>query len=135
MDTLNPGRAWRKQEDQTVARKTYSDEFRRDAVELYRSTPTATVVGITGDLGIMDTTLSGWLQAAGVPLHCRASGGRSGPPPSAESPAQELARLRTRVAELEAAERKLNSERDILRAAAKYFAAETRSVLTSAGVL
>ena len=29
-------------------------------------------------------------------------------------------------AELEASERKLNSERDILRAAAKYFAGETR---------
>ena len=37
-----------------------------------------------------------------------------------------VARLRARVAELEASERKLNSERDILRAAAKYFAGETR---------
>ena len=39
---------------------------------------------------------------------------------------QELARLRARVAELEANERKLGAERDILRAAAKYFAGETR---------
>ncbi len=54
MDTLSPGRAWRKREDQTVARKTYSEEFRRDAVELYRTTPGATVVGIAADLGIMD---------------------------------------------------------------------------------
>jgi transposase len=30
--------------------------LRRDAVELYRSTPEATVVG--GDVGIMDATLS-----------------------------------------------------------------------------
>ena len=118
--------AWRKREDQTVARKTYSEEFRRDAVELYRSTPGATVVGIAADLGIMDTTLSGWLKAAGVPLHAR-SGGRSGPPrPDGETPEQELARLRSRVTELEADQRKLNSERDILRAAAKYFAGETR---------
>src|SRR3954454_2281562 len=57
---LNPGRAWRKREDQTVARKTYSEEFRRDAVELYRTTPGATVVGIAGDLGIMDGTLPAW---------------------------------------------------------------------------
>ncbi len=49
-----------------MARKTYSEEFRRDAVELYRSTPGATVVGIAGDLGIMDGTLSAWLKAAGV---------------------------------------------------------------------
>jgi transposase len=126
VDTLNPGWAWRKREDQTVARKTYSEEFRRDAVELYRSTPGATVVGIAGDLGVMDSTLSSWLKAAGVPLHSRPSGGRTGPPPDAEAPDQELARLRARVTELEAAERKLNTERDILRAAAKYFAGETR---------
>src|SRR3954465_3982976 len=122
---LNPGLAWRKREDQTGARKTDSEEFRRDAVELYRSTPGATVVGIAADLGIMDTTLSAWLKAAGVPLHSRTPGGRTGPP-NGESPDQELVRLRARVAELEAAERKLNTERDILRAAAKYFAGETR---------
>ena len=109
-----------------MARKTYSEKFRRDAVELYRATPGATVVGIAGDLGIMDSTLSGWLKAAGVPLHSRTGDGQNGRPPDGETPDQELARLRARVAELEAAERKLNTERDILRAAAKYFAGETR---------
>lgn len=108
-----------------MARKTYSEEFRRDAVELYRTTPGATVVGIAADLGIMDGTLSAWLRAAGVEVH-RRPGGRSGPPPDGETPEQELARLRARVSELEADARKLNSERDILRAAAKYFAGETR---------
>jgi transposase len=125
LDTLNSGLAWRKREDQIVARKTYSEEFRRDAVELYRTTPGATVVGIAGDLGIMDSTLSAWLKAAGVQVH-RQPGSRSGPPPDGETPEQELARLRARVSELEADARKLNSERDILRAAAKYFAGETR---------
>ena len=71
MDTLNPGLTWRKRDDQDVARKTYSEEFRRDAVELYRSTPGATVVGIAADLGIMDATLSAWLKAAGVEVHRR----------------------------------------------------------------
>ena len=79
MDTLNPGLAWRKREDRTVARKTYSEEFRRDAVELYRSTPGATVVGIAADLGIMDTTLSAWLKAPGW---------RCTPGPLAASPAR-----------------------------------------------
>ena len=88
-------------------------------------TPGATVVGIATDLGIMDSTLSAWLKAAGVPLHSRTSGGRTGPPDE-EAADEELARLRARVAELEAAERKLGTERDILRAAAKYFAGETR---------
>jgi hypothetical protein len=42
-------------------------------------------------------------------LHVRTSDGRNAPPPDGESPDQELARLRARVAEPEAAERKLNS--------------------------
>ena len=42
-----------------MARKTYSAEFRRDAVELYLTTQTATVAGIAADLGVMDATLSG----------------------------------------------------------------------------
>ncbi|PFG32380.1 transposase [Sanguibacter antarcticus] len=107
-----------------MARKTYSEDFRRDAVELCRSTPTATVAGIALDLGIMDTTLSSWLRAAGVPIR-----GHSRPRPPTpvgdETPEQELARLRARARDLEDSERKLNTERDILRAAAKYFAGET----------
>ncbi|WP_203676597.1 IS3 family transposase [Cellulomonas phragmiteti] len=103
-----------------MARKTYPAEFRRDAVELYRSTPSATVSGIAADLGIMDSTLSAWIKAAGVPIR-----GQSRPParsaPPDETPEQELARLRSRVAELEDEQRKLATERQILRAAAKYF--------------
>jgi transposase len=109
-----------------VVRRVYSEEFRRDAVELYRTTEGSTVVGIAADLGIMDTTLSTWLKAAGVPIRGRYPSTGNGPPPSGEAPDQELARLRARVAELEANERKLGAERDILRAAAKYFAGETR---------
>lgn len=40
-------------------------------------------------------------------------------------PSDELARLRARVAELEAREKLLVTEKDILRAPAKYFAGET----------
>ncbi len=60
-----------------------------------------------------------------MPLHPR-PGRRAGAAPHGETAEQELARLRCRVAELEAAERKLNTGRDILRAAAGYFAGETR---------
>jgi transposase len=48
-----------------MARKTHSAEFRRDAVELYRTTGSATVAKIAADLGIMDTTLSGWIRPQG----------------------------------------------------------------------
>ncbi len=67
-----------------MPRKTYSEEFRRDAVELYRSTPGATVVGIAGDLGIMDTTLSAWLRAAGVPVRSRHPPSDDKSPPAGE---------------------------------------------------
>ena len=124
LDTLNPGLAWRKRDDLVMARKMYSAEFRRDAVELYRSTPGATVVGIAADLGIMDGTLSAWLKAAGVTIRGQQ---RRVPvrPPGDETAEQELVRLRSRVRQLEDSERKLATERDILRAAAKYFAGET----------
>ncbi|WP_085955054.1 IS3 family transposase [Cellulomonas flavigena] len=103
-----------------MARKTYPAEFRRDAVELYRTTPSATVAGIAADLGIMDSTLSAWIKAAGVPIRGQSRpAGRSAPPD--ETPEQELARLRSRVVELEDERRKLATEREILRAAAKYF--------------
>jgi len=55
-----------------------------------------------------------------------AAGPPGAPPPGGETSDQELTRLRARVAELEASERKLNTERDIHRAAAKYLAGETR---------
>jgi transposase len=125
-----------------MARKNYSEEFRRQAVDLYESTPGATVRGIAEDLGVERGTLRHWLEVFGTgkktapdgrpdrsPLAVARRGGRPGRAPavnaSLESPEQELARLRVRVAELEATERKLTTEREILRSAAKYFAGET----------
>ena len=35
-----------------MARKNYSEEFKRDAVELYRDTEGATVAQIAADLGV-----------------------------------------------------------------------------------
>ena len=54
-----------------MARTTYSTEFRRDAVELYRVTEGATITQIAGDLGITDATLSAWIKAAGVAVRGR----------------------------------------------------------------
>ncbi len=48
-------------EDPLMARKNYSEEFRRDAVELYRVSEGATITAIAGDLGITDATLSACL--------------------------------------------------------------------------
>lgn len=121
-----------------MARKNYSEEFRRQAVDLYESTPGATLRGIAEDLGIVRGTLRDWLEAYGTGKKTAADGTltstplQSKPPttslagPADETPEQKIARLEARVAELEVNEKKLTTEREILQRAAKYFAGETR---------
>jgi len=127
-----------------MARKTYSPEFRRQAVDLYRSTPNATLKGIAGDLGISRHTLHMWVQALDrdVPASTAMTGSGAAPgspAPGAPTPRRagpasaELAALQARVVALQAEntqlvaeQAKLATERDILRQAAKYFAGETR---------
>ena len=46
-----------------MAHKNYTDEFRRQAVDLYRATPGATLRGIAADLGISRHTLHEWVGA------------------------------------------------------------------------
>src|SRR3954447_14092959 len=124
-----------------MAHKNYTQEFRRQAVDLYRSTPGATLRGVAADLGISRHTLQVWVHAldpnltspASEPLSEAAAvrqGRQAGRHGSAEA---ELAELRARVAALETEnaellveQTKLATERDILRQAAKYFAGETR---------
>ena len=91
-----------------MPRKTYTEQFKRDAVSLYESTPGATLNAIASDLGVNRNSLRTWLAAAN----------------SARTPAEGLSDAeRIRVLERENA--KLREEREILRKAAKYFAEET----------
>ncbi len=125
-----------------MARKNYSEEFRRQAVDLYESTPGATVRSIAEDLGIVRGTLRHWLEVHGTgkktapdgtqtrsPLKPTSLNSASSPgsPPDGvdETPEQRIARLEGRVVELENETTKLTTEREILRQAAKYFAGET----------
>ena len=118
-----------------MARKNYSDEFRRQAVDLYESTPGATLKGIAEDLGIVRGTLSHWVDLYGTGKKTTVDGTAIATPktstPAAdparpETPEQKIARLEARVSELEAETTKLATERSILQQAAKYFAGETR---------
>ena len=120
-----------------MARKNYSDEFRRQTVDLYESTPGATVRGIAEDLGIVRGTLRGWLEAYGTGKKTAADGtltssplqaAKPSPsrPPADETPEQKIARLEAENAALRAETTKLTTEREILQKAAKYFAGETR---------
>ena len=122
-----------------MARKNYSEEFRRQAVDLYESTPGATVRGIAEDLGIVRGTLRQWLEAYGTgkktaadgtlissPLQPRPATPTRSAGAADETPVQRIARLESRVRELEVEKTKLTTEREILQKAAKYFAGETR---------
>lgn len=107
-----------------MAKKNYTEEFRCDAVQLYRDTDGATVAGIAADLGIAHGSLTTWLRNAGTSI--RRPGNSSAPRPDpGETVEREAARLRAEVAHLRAEKTKLETERDILRSAAKYFAGET----------
>jgi transposase len=118
-----------------MARKSYTDDFRRQAVDLYESTEGATLSGIASDLGIARGTLADWVATFGSgttaaststsPPSPRGVGGHIDSGSRVESQAAKLARLEARVRELEAETTKLTTEREILRSAAKYFAGET----------
>lgn len=108
-----------------MARKNYPDEFKRDAVALYRDTEGATITQIAEELGVSGVTLSAWCKAAGVPIRHRNPAAVAPPVGGGETPEQELARLRAENKALRATEARLSTERDILRSAAKYFAGET----------
>jgi transposase len=117
-------------------------------VDLYRSTPGATVQGIAADLGIGREALSKWVKqwTAEVPSRLPETGeeagleARAAPGPGWRGrPAGAAARMAAleaenaalradaarRAGEHEAEVEKLSTERDILRQSAKYFAGET----------
>lgn len=99
-----------------MANKHYPQQFKADAVALYRSRPGATIAAIADDLGVNRETLRSWVR-----VDDQRRAGPAGPvsPAAGGSVEDENAQLRRRVRELE-------EERDILRKAARYFAGETR---------
>ena len=94
--------------------------------------------GLADDLGVERGTLRHWLDLYGTGKKTAADGSLTTSPLKAQqslaaaregavdvTPQQQIARLQARVAQLEANEKKLTTEREILRSAAKYFAGET----------
>ena len=90
-------------------RPPYPPEFRAEAVRLVK-TSGETIRQVAKDLGISDQTLRNWVAQDDV------DAGRKSGLTSDE---------RTRMRELERENRKLREEREILRKAAAFFAAET----------
>ncbi|ROO22682.1 transposase [Salinisphaera orenii] len=93
-----------------MPRKTYSAEFKAEAVELVRSSPSS-ARAVAHDLGLSPTMLNRW---------CREAQGSSKPAfqGSGTPRDQELARLKRELAQVK-------KERDFLRDAATYFAKES----------
>jgi transposase len=95
----------------------YPEQFRRDAVELARSSDRS-LREIGRELGVNHETPRNWVHTAK-----RAEQAAPGQPGAAEEISagerEELRRLRKKVAELE-----LELEQEILRKAAQYFAKE-----------
>ncbi len=108
-----------------MARKNYTDEFRRQAVDLYESTPGATLKGIADDLGIARGTLAEWVRTLGTGATTEPIGTPRPPTGRPETTAEKVARLEAEVAALRAEKAKIETEKSILRQAAKYFAGET----------
>ncbi|WP_443077368.1 IS3 family transposase [Streptomyces sp. NBC_01689] len=117
-----------------MAMKDYSDEFKADAVALYESTPGATYKSIAADLGINRATLREWVlrdrERRGVTATAAKPAVQPGAAVPSDAPDERIRQLEARVAELEASERKLATERDILRKAAKYFAGGDELVIS-----
>ncbi|TGJ97992.1 hypothetical protein DLJ96_02210 [Actinotalea fermentans ATCC 43279 = JCM 9966 = DSM 3133] len=108
-----------------MAGNIYDEEFKRRAVDLYESTPDATIQGIATDLGVPRETLRLWVRALGSGIKtARGPGAELVAEP--ESDAARTARLEAELAAERAEVRKLPTERDILRSAAKHLAGETR---------
>jgi transposase len=99
--------------------KHYPQQFKADAVALYRSRPGSAIAQIADDLGINRETLRSWIRIDDQRRGASEPARSAAPQPAAASVEAENAALRRRVRELE-------EERDVLRKAARDFAGETR---------
>ena len=117
--------------DITMTKKKYSDEFKADAVRLYENRPEVSYSTLAADLGVARGSLKTW-------VHQARKNATSAQPRStenadaSETPQEQLARMHAEIEQIRARNQalvaendKLSEERDILRKATKYFAAET----------
>lgn len=101
----------------------YTEEFRKDAVALYRAADgKRTYADVAADVGVSGETLRTWVRKD-TARNGRSQDRSTG---AGETEADELARLRSENARLRGAEKEWQLEREILRRAAAYFAKEVK---------
>ena len=99
-----------------MRRRSFSEEFKRDAVAMYENDPDVSMNQVSKDLGVNRATLRYWIDQFGT--------GKKITPSAVDKPdvdptvEKEIRRLKKENA-------RLREERDILRKATKYFAEET----------
>lgn len=100
----------------TKARRSFTDEFKREAVALLASSGRP-LTQIAEELGIQPSMLRNWRTAVGVPAGASRRPDTQAAPPQAGSPGDqsaEIARLRRQV-------ERLRMERDILKKTVAIF--------------
>ncbi|ABG92339.1 possible transposase (plasmid) [Rhodococcus jostii RHA1] len=102
----------------------YTEEFRKDAVALYRAADgKRTYADVAADVGVSGETLRTWVRKDTAARNARSQDRSTG---ADGTEADELARLRAENARLRGAEKEWQLEREILRRAAAYFAKEVK---------
>lgn len=97
-----------------MSRKTYSAQFKKDAVAAYESSE-ASMAQVASDLGINRNSLQNWVNQFGTGVRARRR---------KEVDAARVLSEAERIRRLEKENALLKEERDILRKAAQYFAKE-----------
>nr|WP_156119406.1 IS3 family transposase [Corynebacterium humireducens] len=103
--------------------KTYTEEFRRDAVALYENSPGVSINALATELGVNRNTLQIWVRKYGTGARTSSSDSSS----SSDTPT--VVTEAERIRQLEREVRRLREERDILRKAAKYFGGRDELVI------
>ncbi|WP_425824739.1 transposase [Streptomyces fractus] len=111
--------------------KFYSPEFKADAVALYLSDPGLTLAGVAEGLGVSRGTLRDWVRAERSRQgEDSTTTSKTREPTAVSEPSREeelkaeIAALRAELKTVRKENATLATERDILRKATKFFAAE-----------